>query len=188
MTTLSKSELTEAEKVELAACESIVDSGIQSFVEVGNALMKIAEGRLYRSTHGTFEPYVRERYQMSARHAYRLCEAAKVVNDLRPIGHNLQSEAQARELAKVEPEKRVEVLEKAAAKGPVTAKTIRESAKPEPAPITFDAQWKTALGNPETVEVPDDQESIRDMLRQAWYQANEETKAWFRKHITPQTP
>lgn len=38
------------------------------------------------------------------------------------------SEGQARELAKVEPAKRVEVLEKAVEAGPVTAKTIQEAA------------------------------------------------------------
>ena len=68
-----------------------------------------------------------------------------------PIGDKIANEAQARELAKVEPERRVEVLEVAATNGG-TAKAIREAAKticpgpgttrpdtkPEPAPITRD--------------------------------------------------
>jgi hypothetical protein len=160
MPTLSKSSLTEPEKVELASCEAIVDAGILSFVEVGNALIKISEGRLYRGTHGSFEPYVRERYNISARHAYRLCDAAKVVNELRPMGHTLETERQVREIAKVEPAKRVEVLEKAAKKGKITAASIKAAAKPvvevlpivDPVKLETD-KWKEALGDVKLPEV-----------------------------------
>jgi hypothetical protein len=86
----------------------------KTFVEVGLALSEIRDSRLYRANYSTFEGYCRERWGWSRVHAHRLIEAADVVKTL-PIGNTaaIATESQARELAKVEPEKRAAVLEKA---------------------------------------------------------------------------
>jgi hypothetical protein len=126
MTTL-KSILTDAERDERNQLESVVTGGMKSFVEVGNALLTIAEKRLYRETHGSFEPYCQEKWGMSARRAYQLCEASRVMATVNNCSQ-IKTESQARELAKVPAEQRAEVLAKAGSKP--TAKAIREAAKP----------------------------------------------------------
>ena len=117
--------LTETERAERDQLESVIAVGIASFVEVGNALLTISEKRLYRETHGSFEPYCREKWSMSARRAYQLCEAAKVVGSVNNCSQ-ITTESQARELARVPAEKRAEVLAKAGDKP--TARKIREAA------------------------------------------------------------
>ncbi|HXH35235.1 MAG TPA: DNA N-6-adenine-methyltransferase [Plantibacter sp.] len=91
--------LSDDESSALLACEAIVERGRQTFVEVGNALMQIRDGRLYRQTHDTFEDYCRERWSFERAHAYRLIESAQVDAALSPFGDKPRNEAQARELA-----------------------------------------------------------------------------------------
>ena len=128
-----------SEREDLARLETIVDHGLTGFVQVGNALIEISNRRLYRETHATFAEYCATRWQMSARRAYQLCEAAEVVNALPENVNNcsqsqITNEGQARELAKVEPARRVQVLEAAAGQGTVTASTIRAAAEAEAKP------------------------------------------------------
>lgn len=87
----------------------MIERGLTTFVEVGAALLRIREERLYRATHGSFEDYCRERWGWGRAHAYRLMDAAAVVQDLSPIGDTPlpRNEAQARELARLpDPESR----------------------------------------------------------------------------------
>lgn len=70
--------LTEQERLD--ALEMIVERGVTSFVEVGEALMEIRDSRLYRTTHGTFEDYCRERWDFSRSSAYQFIDAARVVS------------------------------------------------------------------------------------------------------------
>jgi ParB family chromosome partitioning protein len=89
----------------LLELETRIERGLQTFVEVGEALLEIRNRRLYRyQGHATFEDYCRQRWGLSARHARRLMESAEVVGALQngPIGPEIpppSSEAQARELA-----------------------------------------------------------------------------------------
>jgi hypothetical protein len=118
--------LTSAESARLAELEPIIERGMASFVEVGNALLEISDRRLYRETHSTFEEYCRNTWSMSARHAYRLCESAEIIKSLpEKCDQLVTTESQVRELAKVKPEQRAKVLEVAASKGKVTAKSIQ---------------------------------------------------------------
>jgi len=48
--------LTASERGELAECEGIPERGLGTFFEVGHALLKIREGRLYRPTHFRLKP------------------------------------------------------------------------------------------------------------------------------------
>ena len=52
---------------------------METFVEVGRALLEILYERLYRDTRGTFEEYCQERWQINRRYANRLIEAVSVV-------------------------------------------------------------------------------------------------------------
>ena len=121
-----------AEETELkAACIAAVREGMEAFTKVGRALLEIRESRLYRDTHATFEDFCRDQFGMKRQRAYQLIEAASTVAESPECQKFLTSESQARELAKVEPELRAEVLQAAAESGKVTAKSIREAAKPE---------------------------------------------------------
>ena len=132
----TRNELTQDEATRRAELEPIIAEGMASFVEVGQALVEISDRRLYRNTHSTFKQYCQEKWQISAAHAYRLAEAAEVVESVKssPVGDKITTESQARELARVPEPKRADVLEaavtKAARRGkPLTAASIKEAAE-----------------------------------------------------------
>jgi hypothetical protein len=88
----------------LAQLEAVIKQYRQDFYCVGKALKEIRDGRHYhRLCYKSFESYVRLRWDMGRSHAYRLIEAAAVINNLSPIGEVLpKNEAQARPLAKLD--------------------------------------------------------------------------------------
>jgi hypothetical protein len=98
--------LTETEADTLAHHEATIRAGLDTFVEVGQALAAIRDQRLYRTTHDTFEDYCRERWQLASRTARQMIDAAAVVDALdedrsgavAPLPVN---EAQARPLTKL---------------------------------------------------------------------------------------
>jgi hypothetical protein len=66
----------------LATLEAIVERGLQTFVEVGNALSEIRDAKLYKLSHGTFEDYCKERWHFTARHARQLIAGAGIAGEL----------------------------------------------------------------------------------------------------------
>ncbi len=60
MKALSK-ELSTDEQTQLTTHETTINAGLQTFHEVGNALLAIREARLYRQDFATFEDYCRQR-------------------------------------------------------------------------------------------------------------------------------
>lgn len=107
--------LTETEASELSACEHLIEKNLASFVGCGNALLKIRDARLYRADFPDFQSYCRERWQIGRSHAYRLIEAAEIAQAVPEV----ESERQARELARFEKEIQVEVFKIAQATAPV---------------------------------------------------------------------
>lgn len=93
--------LDRSEAGRLAACEARIERGLATFVDVGQALLEVRDGRLYRAEHGTFEGYCRERWGMSRKRAYDLTAAAEVSAAVSPTGDipAPSSERVARELA-----------------------------------------------------------------------------------------
>ena len=132
MTTIDIAEIevtTPAETARLCELERVIERGLNTFVEVGNALSEIRESRLYRQTHSTFEDYCRDKWGWSKTHANRYIDAAQVVNGLTPMGVTPASERQARELSVIEPEHRAEVWQRAvetAPEGKITARHVSE--------------------------------------------------------------
>jgi hypothetical protein len=78
--------LVVAEKERLAQLEAVVERGLTTFVEVGEALMEIRSARLYRETHSTFEVYCRERFGFSDSRGRQLIAAAKTVTTVTELG------------------------------------------------------------------------------------------------------
>lgn len=87
----------------LADHESVIERGLTTFIEVGNALLAIRDGRLYRESHSTFEDYCRERWGWERAHAYRLMTGAETAARLSPIGDIPQptAETQVRPLTRL---------------------------------------------------------------------------------------
>lgn len=137
--------------------EKRIGAGLKIYYDVGNALLDIRDHRLYREHYASFEEYCQQRWQMSKTHANRLISASVVVENLTPIGVIPANEAQARELAKHEPDdqKIIALTVKAIAKEldvPVSAPLIKATAK------TYATAMATGTfenGNGEQVKVPD---------------------------------
>lgn len=117
----------------LRELESRIERGLETFVDVGLALMEIRDSRLYREGgHTTFEHYCRERWKIGQSQAYRLLDAArvaKVLTESSPIGELPDNEFQARELARLkEPETIREVWQEVRESTPEpTARDIRQA-------------------------------------------------------------
>ena len=77
--------LTSDEQTELIRLETIIENGRKSFIEVGTALMKIRNEKLYRTTHRNFEEYCREKWSMTRRYANNLIASTKVIENLGTI-------------------------------------------------------------------------------------------------------
>ena len=128
--------LTKRENEEFEALEEIIEDGLNAFGQAGQALIQIRDKKLYRATHGTFEVYVREKWDLARNRAYRLMEAAIVVQN---VAHGQQtgptSERQARPLTKLDtPEQQVAAWELAGdiaaeENKPVTAKHVERAAE-----------------------------------------------------------
>jgi len=124
--------LSPAEQKELVLCESIIEKGWETFVEVGRSLTRIRDQKLYRAHSDTFEIYCRERFQYGKSHVYRLIGAAEAVTHLSPSGDSPvpTHEGQVRPLIGLSADKAQAAWQKAvdkAGKGMVTAKLVRDA-------------------------------------------------------------
>lgn len=92
-------QLSIVEHNQLLKYEAVIKRGLNTFVEVGSALLAIRDEGLYRSKYPTFEEYCRERWGMKHNYANKLIAASKVVNNLGTIVPILPAtETQARPL------------------------------------------------------------------------------------------
>ena len=86
------SALNSAEQVQLNLCETIIEKGYNTFIEVGNALFDIRNNKLYREKHSTFEEYCKQKWQIKRQRAYELMDAASIVNTLSEISDKKSDE------------------------------------------------------------------------------------------------
>lgn len=95
---------------ELERCEVVIKQGLQTFIEVGQALMTIREKRLYRIGFKTFEDYCQVKWQITKRYVNYLIQSSEVINNLGTIVPILpKTETQVRPLTCLEPEIQKEV-------------------------------------------------------------------------------
>src|SRR5512138_440401 len=115
-------DLSTSEAGRLAELETVIARGLQTFIEVGSALMEIRNSRLYRQMYATFEEYCQERWDLRKSRIYQLMDAAEVVENLKSStivelsGGNIPlpvNEAQARPLAKLDVEMQRQVWRRA---------------------------------------------------------------------------
>lgn len=177
----------------LAQLETIIERGVQTFVEVGLALMEVRDRRLYREAgYPTFEKYCRERWRFQSNYARRLIDSAATVKILAdpelddksvPMGTLPTTERHVRELAPLareapETARAVwrEVNEEAKReKRPVTAAKVRaavQRVRREPDPDYVDADYIEVEPDP---RIPDLKAAIR--LLEPLYQAYDDQYA-----------
>ena len=108
-------QLNISERNELERCEVVIKQGLQTFVEVGQALMLIRDKRLYRAEFGTFEAYCQDKWQLGRNFVNKTIAASNVVANLEMGTRGTQTpqtEKHARPLTKLEPELQVEAWQK----------------------------------------------------------------------------
>ncbi len=138
---MSQLSLTIEQRAELQRCERVIQSGLETFELVGNALLSVRDSKLYRETHGTFDDYCREKWSMKKDYANKLIGASKAVANLNTIVFKPTSESQVRPLTALEPEQQQEAWTAAveASDGKPTAKhveaAVEEIKAREAAPI-----------------------------------------------------
>lgn len=79
--------LTPEELANHTTDEAIIEKGFETFWEVGQAFIRIRDGRTYRMQFSTFEDYCRIRWDMTARRALQLCSATEIAERLKSKGH-----------------------------------------------------------------------------------------------------
>lgn len=112
--------------------EAVIERGLETFVEVGNALAAIRDDQLYRDEFLTFADYCSDRWNISRSRAYQLISAADVSTNV-----DIENEGQARALAGLEPERQVEVFQEAKSRfetGQPTGAQLRAVRNPLPLP------------------------------------------------------
>lgn len=161
--------LSPVEQSRLGELEAIIRENLKAWYAVGMAMIEIRENRLYRNSDGrTWEGYCREIFDMSHQHADRQIAAARVIENLTPIGVKEDgsvdwellpaNEAQARELARLEPTEQQQVWQQ-------LIEEKREAAEERPK-ITAKAV-KFAVKALKGVTPPPNQQKIVDGLKKA---------------------
>jgi hypothetical protein len=102
----SSEKLTVKEEESLESYEEVLRKGLETFFEVGNALLAIREGRLYRTQFPSFDVYCRERWGIGRTYAWRVIGAAERLRLLSADDQTPRptSEFQMRPFLKLEPE------------------------------------------------------------------------------------
>jgi len=124
--------MTSPELSWLRTLEDKIEKNMKGFYELGSALAKIRENRLYRDEYRTFEEYCRTRWDFTRRHADNLIGSYKVIDNLNENrGSQIPSptnERQTRPLRRLSAPLQKEAWQnavKAAPDGEVTAKHVK---------------------------------------------------------------
>lgn len=176
MTLSVEPSLSIKEQEQLQEHEVVIARGLKTFNEVGNALLAIRDGKLYREAYKTFEDYCRERWSLGERRAYQFMDAARVVNNLKvePMVQLPDSERQARPLTELEPEQqRVvwEVVEKTAPKGRITAAHVQSTVN-----VLKEVLATGAIDNGEGVAIPVTEATVEHLKAAVTEETYERTK------------
>lgn len=128
------SQLSLTERNELQACEQVIERGLQTFYEVGQALMEIRDAKLYRAEYSSFEAYCNERWGLKQSRAYQFIGAAAVIDNLKSstLVELPTTERYARPLTKLDPEDQVvawQAVVDAVGEGKITAAHVEATVK-----------------------------------------------------------
>ena len=77
--------LNSLERTNLRNAEKVIEKGQQTFLDVGNALIEIRDGNLFRETHKTFKTYCREKWGFEDSRARQLIGGAERAKRLESV-------------------------------------------------------------------------------------------------------
>jgi len=168
------------ESRDLIALEKVIERGLETFVQVGEALAEIRDRKLFSTEHPTFAEYCKAKWKMSDRRARQLMDASEVVTAISKSGTIVpKTESQTRPLTTLPPAQRVEVWQKAVAASPNGEPTAAEV---KAAVETMNAKPpKTAnvVGTRQTASEPDATKTPLQWLTHYWMEASEEDRRLF---------
>ena len=105
---------------DFASLHTVVKDGIETFLQVGVALGKIRDGKLYKSAgFKTFREYSEKEFNFSDRRARQMIDAARVGET-----YQVENERVARAIAHVPQEKRDEVVKRASERQDVLTSSL----------------------------------------------------------------
>ena len=174
---MSSGPLTNFETVLLGRCEKVIQEGLKTFVDVGEALMTIRGQLLYRTTHSNFEEYCKEKWGMAKSHSHRLMQSAGVMAIL--AKHEPEQEKSPRgDLLETQGDSKPQNKEKVL---PTTEKQVRPLTKlePEQQPIAWERAQEIAKEAGEPVKAKHVEEAVREVQtgkREETEQEPEESK------------
>lgn len=119
--------MTNAITKTLSDHESVIERGLQSFVEVGNALSLIRDGKMYREFHKTFADYCDDRWGWTQQYATQICRSAetvKVIGKSETMVSLPATERQARPLTKLPADEQAEAWEEVVAESEKSGEKI----------------------------------------------------------------
>jgi hypothetical protein len=179
--------LTVVERAKLANFESVISGGLQSFVDVGRALMEIRDGKLYRIEHKTFEAYCQERWSMTKQHAHRLMNATDAATEIAKSnpGVTPQTERHVRPLANLPKHEQAEVWQEAvdtAPAGKVTAKHVEATVARKLESNGETRRWEqgaSSMSAPRDHSAADKESDTLFRLKQLWGKASKRDRKAF---------
>ncbi len=150
----------------LAYHEAIIERGLTTFVEVGEALLAIQQERLYRDGYASFDQYLAERWHMTRQRAHQLIGAAEVSAVVSTMVDTTQpaTERQARELA------------------PLIRNEFREQ------PEVIREVWSGIVETAERTEMPITSAAIRSAVRERVKSMAQESEEEIQKAASWMTP
>lgn len=84
-------DITITREQRLAEQEAIIEAGLNTFLDVGRALLIVRDERLYEPTYPDFKTYLFERYEVSQKQLYEYMEVAAIADSISsdsPIGES----------------------------------------------------------------------------------------------------
>ena len=178
-------EMSHLELSDLSRNETIINKGMKSFVDVGQALQDIRHRRLWRGEYNSFESYLKDKWGFGSPYATRLINGSEIAQRLPDI----QNEAQAREIAKVPFIDQEKVLNRAKDyavqdERPMWAKDIRV-ASCEPSSVTARPDTEEDLTNMENISTlwGDIEEMLKDLKEMFRRLSITPEGCWIKPHI-----
>jgi hypothetical protein len=157
--------ITPAEASDLIRLEDTIKRGLETFVEVGNALAEIRDRKLYRTEHATFADYCKAKWSISDRRARQLMDAAEVVAEVSKSGTIVpKTESQARPLTRLKPGQRAAAWKAAVASSPINRPTAKQV---------------DAVVNKRTFKQPEETKTPLQWLTHWWPLTSEEDRRLF---------